>query len=63
MPRDDYDRLKAILCNCVCHGPHVQNRAGIDDFRAHLAGRVAHVMRLNPRRGQRLLELFEQIPW
>ena len=32
--RDDYDQLKAILCNCVRHGPHEQNRAGVADFRA-----------------------------
>ena len=63
MPRDDYDRLKAILCNCVRHGPHEQNRAGVADFRAHLAGRVAHAARLNPERGRRLMRLFEQIAW
>ena len=63
MPRDDYDRLKAILCNCVRHGPHDQNRAGVPDFRAHLAGRVAHAARLNPHRGRRLIQLFEQITW
>ena len=63
MPRDDYDRLKAILCNCVRHGPDGQNRAGVPDFRAHLAGRVAHAVRLNPERGRRLLQWFEQIAW
>jgi retron-type reverse transcriptase len=63
MPRDDYDRLKATLCNCVRHGPHEQNRAGVADFRAHLAGRVAHAVRLNPDRGRRLALLFEQINW
>jgi RNA-directed DNA polymerase len=63
MPRDDYDRLKAILYNCVRHGPHGQNRDGVPDFRAHLAGRVAHAARLNPERGRRLARLFEQIVW
>lgn len=63
MPRDDYDRLKAILCNCVRHGPGGQNREGVPDFRAHLAGRVAYVMRLNPERGSRLARMFEQIVW
>jgi hypothetical protein len=63
LPRDDYDRLKAILCNCVRHGPHSQNRAGVADFRAHLAGRVAHAARINPGRGSRLVQLFERIPW
>ncbi len=61
--RNDYDQLKAILCNCVRHGPHSQNRAGVADFRAHLAGRVAHVARLNPQRGDRLTRLFERIVW
>jgi retron-type reverse transcriptase len=63
MPGDDYDRLKAILCNCVRHGPHGQNRAAVADFRAHLAGRVAHAARLNPERGRKLSLLFEQIVW
>jgi hypothetical protein len=63
LPRDEYDRLKATLCNCVRLGPHEQNRAGIADFRAHLAGRVAHARRLNPGRGRKLLDLFQQIVW
>jgi hypothetical protein len=61
--RDDYDRLKAILCNCVRHGPASQNRDGHADFRAHLAGRIAHVAQLNPRRGEWLRTLFDRITW
>lgn len=61
--RADHDRLKAILTNCVRHGPHAQNRAGHADFRAHLAGRIAYIAMLNPARGQRLRELFTQIAW
>ena len=61
--RDDYDQLKAIVYNCVRHGPRDQNRAGVADFRAHLAGRVAYVRRLNPERGERLTRLFERIVW
>ena len=61
--RDDYDQLKAILYNCVRLGPGEQNRAGVADFRAHLAGRVAHAARLNPQRGERLMKLFERIVW
>ena len=34
------------------HGPPGQNRAGHADFRAHLAGRIAHVATLNPTRGR-----------
>jgi hypothetical protein len=63
LPRDEYDRLKAILCNCVRYGPQGQNRTGVADFRAHLAGRVAYAVRLNPERGRKLVEWFEQIPW
>jgi hypothetical protein len=63
MARDDYDRLKAILCNCVRHGAAEQNRASVADFRSHLAGRVAHAERLNPGRGQKLIWLFERIRW
>jgi RNA-directed DNA polymerase len=61
--RSDYDRLKAILYNCVRDGPGAQNRAGVADFRAHLAGRVAHACRLNPERGERLMRLYERIEW
>jgi hypothetical protein len=63
MPRDDYDRLKAILCNCVKRGPLEQNRLGVADFRAHLSGRVAHAARLNPVRGRKLMRLLEQVRW
>ena len=61
--RSEYDQLKAILYNCVRHGPQDQNRAGVADFRAHLAGRVAHAGRLNVERGERLTRIFERIRW
>jgi retron-type reverse transcriptase len=61
--RKDYDRLKAILHNCVKHGPHGQNRDSVPDFEQHLRGRIAHVTHIGPERGQRLKEMFEQIRW
>ena len=61
--RRDYDRLKAILTNCVRHGPSTQNRESHDDFAAHLHGRIAHASHLNPARGARLLDLYRQIDW
>jgi hypothetical protein len=61
--RDLYDRLKATLTNCVRHGPAGQNRDGGADFRARLAGQVAQLGQLNPRRGARLRALLEQIDW
>ncbi len=61
--RATFDRLKAILNNCVRQGPSTQNREGVDDFAAHLRGRIAHVLQLNPARGQRLLAIFQEIDW
>lgn len=61
--RSDYDRLKATLANCDRRGPRTENRAGVPDFRAHLAGRIAHAAMLNPERGARLRALFERIAW
>lgn len=63
IPRDDFDRLKAILHNCVRSGPASQNREGRADFRAHLAGRIAYVKSLTPSRGERLERTFAQIAW
>src|SRR5262249_23329973 len=45
--RDDFDRLKAILTNCVRHGPESQNRDGHPSFRSHLEGRVGFVESIN----------------
>ncbi|HEV3024423.1 MAG TPA: reverse transcriptase family protein [Pirellulales bacterium] len=61
--RRDYDRLKAIVCNCMRHGPVGQNRGGHENFRAHLAGRIAHAAMLNPERGRKLRAMFKQIVW
>lgn len=61
--RDEYDRLKAILHNCVKLGPDSQNQDNHADFAAHLRGRVAFVRQLNPARAAKLQRLFEQIRW
>ncbi len=61
--RPDFDRLKAVLTNCVRRGPEGENRAAHPRFREHLEGRVAFVENVNPARGRRLRELFEQIRW
>ena len=63
LARDDFDRLKAILHNCVRHGPTSQNRERLADFRAHLEGRVTWVENVNPGKGRRLRHLFGQIDW
>lgn len=63
LPRDAFDRLKAILHRCVVDGPAGQNREGQADWRAHLQGRVAWAAQLNPARGARLKALFDRIDW
>ncbi|MBP3956019.1 RNA-directed DNA polymerase [Gemmata sp. G18] len=63
IPRADFDLLKAILTNCVRHGPATQNRASHPDFRAHLAGRIAHLASVNPVRGRKLWATFDRIAW
>lgn len=63
LPREDYDRLKAILTNCIRHGPVAQNREGLPDFRAHLSGRIAHMASINAIRGRKLWALFDRIVW
>jgi hypothetical protein len=61
--RADFDVLKAILHNCVHHGPASQNRANLPDFRRHLDGRINWVEQINPPRGARLRLIFERIDW
>jgi hypothetical protein len=61
--RDDFDRLKAILTNCVRHGADSQNREAHPNFRLHLAGRVGFVEMVNPAKGVRLRKIFDQIEW
>lgn len=61
--RAERDRLKAVLTNCVRHGPAGQNRDRHSDFRAHLNGRVAFVEMACPRQGAKLRRLLVQIDW
>lgn len=61
--RAEYDTLKAVIHNCIRHGPGGQNREGHSDFRAHLRGRVAWVAAVHPERGARLLEALDEIDW
>jgi hypothetical protein len=61
--RREFDLLKAILHNCIKHGPASQNRENVPDFREHLRGRIAHVMHIGPERGRKLMRMFERIAW
>jgi hypothetical protein len=61
--RTDFDRLKAVLTNCVHSGPNIQNREDHPQFRSHLDGRVRFVETINPKKGQRLRRIFDRIQW
>jgi RNA-directed DNA polymerase len=64
VPRATFDTVKAIVRNCIQHGPASQNRDGHPDFRAHLRGLVgwAGGAADSPRRAK-LDALFRQIVW
>ncbi len=61
--RDQFDRLKAILFNCVRHGPSTQNREAHPNFAAHLEGRLAYFASINPARAAKLGALYARIDW
>lgn len=61
--RSEYDKLKAILCNCKRHGGPSQNRDNHPNFREHLLGRINWASQLNSRRGEKLKRLFDQVAW
>jgi len=61
--RAEYDRIKALLCNCLRTGARSQNREQHEDFPQHVLGRIGHVKHLNPARGDKLLEMFRRIDW
>jgi RNA-directed DNA polymerase len=61
VPREEYDRLKAILHDAARHGLDAANREGRPHFRAHLAGRIAWVESLNPAKGARLRARLEAL--
>lgn len=63
LPRAEFDRLKAVLHQCVLHGPTRQNRDGHPRWREHLHGRVAWAAQLNPDKARRLQRLLGQIDW
>jgi RNA-directed DNA polymerase len=59
VPRDEYDRLRAILHDAARNGLAAANRSGHPDFAGYLAGRVAWVGHGHPTRAARLAALLE----
>ncbi len=60
--RSERDRLRAIVHNCVAHGPASQS-GGRPDFRGYLVGRVAAVSALDPPLGEKLRAQVDRINW
>jgi RNA-directed DNA polymerase len=58
LPRPERDRLRAIIHNCLVHGPQSQ---GVD--RAELLGRIAAATALDPAFGARLRASAGPIVW
>ena len=63
VPRETYDRIRAILHNCEKHGTASQNRDGRPDFRGYVRGLVAWVGDVDHARGDELLEQFRRLTW
>jgi RNA-directed DNA polymerase len=63
LQRDEYDTLRAIVHNAAVRGPAGENRNQVEDYRAHLLGRIAWVGALNPARGAKLRREFARIEW
>lgn len=63
VPREDEDRLRAVLHDAGRSGPEAANRTQRPDFRAHLEGRVGWVEAVSPVRGARLRRQLDAINW
>ncbi|MFY1594738.1 reverse transcriptase family protein [Micromonospora sp. WMMD737] len=59
-PREEYDRLRAILHNAARTGLDAQNRTGHPAFAEHLAGRVAWIGQHHPARAAKLATLLAE---
>ncbi|WP_157225984.1 reverse transcriptase family protein [Rhodococcus sp. AW25M09] len=62
-PREEYDNLRALLHNCITAGAASQNRREVNDFRAHVYGRIAWIGETNETRRTKLLEMASQVQW
>lgn len=63
VPREEFDRLKATLHQCVLKGHESQNHDSHHDFRSHLLGRIQYVGQNNDSRRSKLMQLFDRIHW
>ena len=63
LPREAFDRLRALLHQCATHGPASQSDRALDEFRLHVLGRMTWAEQVNPSKARRLRKLFDRIVW
>ncbi len=63
VPREDVDRLRALLHEAQLRGPAAANRDDRPDFAAHVSGRIAWVAAVNPAKGARLRAQYDRVDW
>lgn len=61
--RSEYDRLKAILHNCVKYGATSQNKNNHENFKLHLHGKISYIQNINSEKGRKLLSTYKKIDW
>jgi hypothetical protein len=62
LPREERDRLRALLHNCAVHGWRTQAR-GRENFPEHVRGLVSWANGLDPAFGARLRARYDAIVW
>lgn len=62
IPREEYQRTKAMLHNCVRKGVKSQSN-GQENFHAHLKGKLDYFSMLNPSKAEKLEKIFQRIDW
>lgn len=63
VPRDEYDRLRAVLHRLARHGQADYDPGRSVDLEAHLRGRVAWVAALHRGRGEKLARMLDGVDW
>lgn len=65
LPREEFDRLKAVLHRCMVSGPSAVQLAlpAGSTLREHLQGRLGWATQLNAAKSARLARLYERIDW
>lgn len=61
--REDFDNIKAVLHNCLKHGPETQTELPLPAFHAKLLGHIAQISSISSARGERLKTMFDAARW